>query len=252
MTLGEQLAELRSAILRDRSDLIAGDSDSMWTDETLLRYIGDAERRFARQVMHLRDGTTPKFTRVKLREGVTNYPLPEEVFAILSARHPGRTYDLHRTGHALVQARDPDTSLTFDPSESTTLAPGAPLGYYTDETTVYATQSVVTFTVFPAPDADAAGTELSLRVIRAPCGPYTVKDLQRESEIPKDYQFDVLEWAAYRAKRNNDADIGDTPNADSHKDAFEAAIVLAKRDIRARTRVVTGVRYGGNGFSWGR
>lgn len=252
MNLGEQLDELRRVVLRDRSDQIAGDDDSMWTDESLLRYIGDAERRFARRVMCLRDGTTPKFTRVKLREGVKNYPLPEEVFAILSARHPDRDYDLQRTGHALVQARDLDMSLAFDPAESSTLAPGAPLGYHTDETAVFANQSVVTFTVFPVPDATAAGTELALRVVRVPCGPYTLKDLDRPSEIPLDYQLDVLEWAAYRAKRHNDADIGATPSAKDHAEAFENAIVRAQRDIRVRTRAAIGLRFGSNGFSWGR
>lgn len=252
MNLGGQLAELRSNVLRDRSDLIAGESDSMWSDETLLGYIQDAERRFARETMCLRDGTTPKFTRLKLREAVRTYPLDATVFAVVSARPDGRDYDLQRTGHALVQSRDVDTSLAFDPAEASTLPPGAPLGFYTDETAVFAQQSVVTFSVYPLPDAAAAGTLVTLRVIRIPCGGYKLDDLKRESEIPLDHQYDVLQWAAYRAKQNNDADIGATPNADTHRDAFMDAITRCKRDMRARMRVHTGIRYGRNGFSWGR
>lgn len=252
MNLGEQLDELRKGILRDRSDLIAGDDDSLWTDESLLRYIKDAERRFARRVMCIRDGTTPKYTRITLRAGVKNYPLDDTVFALLSARPVGRDYDLQRTGHALVQSREVDLSLTFDPAEASTLQPGAPLGIYTDETLVYANQQRVTATIYPEPDTAAAGTVINLRVIRVPCGGYTLTDLDRESEIPEDYQLDVLQWAAYRAKSNNDADIGATPNADAHKQAFEEAVARATREVRQRTRVATGVRYGANGFSWGR
>ena len=252
MNLGDQLHELRTNILRDRSDLVAGESDSAWTDDTLLRYIKDAERRFARETMCLRDGTTPKYTRLTLREGVKNYPLDAAIFAIVSARPEGRDYDLKRTGHALVQSRDIDTSLTWDPAEASTLTPGAPLGFHTDETIVFAQQHKVTFTVFPEPDADAAGTLINLRVIRVPCGGYTADDLDRESEIPEDYQLDVLEWAAYRAKRNNDGDVGQTPNADAHRAHFDDAIVRCKRDMRRRMHVATGLRYGQNGFSWGR
>lgn len=252
MNLGDQLDELREGILRDRSDLIAGDEDSFWTDESLLRYIGEAERKFARSVMCLRDSTTAKYTRFTLREGVTHYPLDMAVFAVVSARAAGRDYDLTRTGHTLIESRDVDTSLTFDPNDASTMPPGAPLGIYTDETLVYANQSRVTASIFPTPDATAAGTVINMRVIRLPCGPYTLADLERESEIPLDYQLDVLEWAAYRAKRNNDADIGQTPNADSHKALFDESVARAIRDTKNRLHQTTGVQYGRNGFTWGR
>lgn len=252
MTLQDQLDELRKAILRDRSDLVSGDSDSLWTDETLLRYIQDGERRFARRVMCLRDGNTPKYTRVALRDGVTDYPLDPLVFAVVSARPEGQSYDLKRSGHMLLQSIYPIPSLTWDPAESLDVRPGAPLAFHTDETLVYDRQHRVTLSIFPAPDAAAAGTIVNLRVVRMPAGGYDLKCLTRESEIPLDYQLDVLEWAAYRAKRNNDADIGNTPNADSHRDAFEAAIVRAIRETKQRMHAPTGVRYGANGFSWSR
>lgn len=252
MTLGDQLDELRGNILRDKSALVAGDDDRLWSDETLLRYIQDAERRFARETMILWDGTTAKYTQVKLRDGVRDYPLDPLVFAVVSARPSDRDYDLQRTGRTLVQSRELDTSIAFDPADSSTLTPGAPLGFYTDETMVYAQQHKVTFSVYPEPDATAAGTTINLRVVRLPCGGYTLNDLKRESEIPLDYQLDVLEWAAYRAKRGNDNDIGTTPNADSHRAVFDDAIERAKRDLRRRMHVATGIRYGRNGFAWGR
>lgn len=252
MTLGDQLQELRVAMLRDRSDQIAGDSDQLWTDARLLRYIKDAEHIFARRTMILKDATTPRFCQLRLREGVITYPMPKEVFGVISGRPDGRDFDLHRTGRTLVQARDTDTSITFDPSQYGQLQPGAPLGFYTDETEVYDSQNVTAFSIFPAPDAQSAGLLIRLRVVRVPgCG-YTTNDLKRESELPERYHLDVLEWAAYRAKRNNDADIGTTPNADAHKQAFYESIELAKKDARRQMHVNTGLRFGCNGFSWSR
>lgn len=252
MTLGDQLQELRVAMLRDRSDQIAGDSDQLWTDDQLLRYIKDAEDIFARRTMILKDATTARFCQLRLRAGVANYPMPKEVFAVISARAEGRDYDLKRTGRTLVQARDADTSLTFDPSQYGTLLPGAPLGFYTDETEVYDSQNVATFSIFPVPDTAAAGTLLHLRVVRVPGCAYSRNDLKRESELPERYHLDVLDWAAYRAKRNNDADIGTTPSSADHKTAFEESIQRAMKDARRRMFVNTGLRYGSNGFTWGR
>lgn len=253
MNLGEQLSELRSNVLRDRSDLVAGDDDSRWSDETLLRYIKDAERRFARETMCLRDSTSPKYTRVVLRAGVQNYPLDDAVFAVVSARADGRSYDLQRTGHSLVQARSLNTTPTvFDPADTSTIPPGAPLGFYTDETLVYASRHRVTLSIYPLPDTAAANTLVNLRVIRVPCGGYALDDLGRESETPEDYQLDVLQWAAYRAKQNTDSDISSVPNADVHKGAFEEAIARCKRDMRRRMHVATGLQCGQNGWSWGR
>lgn len=252
MNLGDQLQELRVAMLRDRSDQIAGDSDQLWTDDQLLRYIKDAEHRFARKSMILKDSTTPRFCQLKLRAGVALYTLPREVFAVISARQAGHDYDLKRTGRTLVQSRDLDTSIGFDPSQASTLQPGAPLGFYTDETEVYASQNITSFSVFPTPDASSEGIVLNLRVVRVPgCG-YTRNDLKRESELPEAYHLDVLDWAAYRAKRNNDADIGTTPAAADHRAAFEAAIEAAAKDARRQMHVATGLRFGMNGFTWGR
>lgn len=252
MTLDEQLTELRVNILRDRSDIIAGDTDSLWSDETLLRYIKDAERRFARQTLLLRDGTTPEVAQIKLRSGIATYPAHDSVIAVLSARYDTNTYDMARSGHAIVSQSNPPEFLSFDPATPYTVAPGAPLAYYTDETLVFARQGGVTVTVYPVPGADEAGKLLHMRVIRLPMTKYTLDDLERESEIPEDYQLDALEWAAYRAQRGFDADAGAPTSADAHKKAFDEAVQRAIQEMKRKMFANTGFRYGGNGFSWSR
>lgn len=252
MTLDDQLQELRNNILRDRSDLIAGDTDSLWSDETLLSYIKDAERRFARRALILRDSTTPEATQIKLKTGVATYPAHSSVIAVLSARYDTNQYDLTRSGHALIGQSAPPEFLEFDPSVPYTVAPGSPVAYYTDETLVFARQGGITVSVYPAPSAVEDGKILHLRTLRVPMVGYTMDDLARESELPEDYQLDVLEWAAYRAQRGWDGDAGAPVSADAHKAAFEESVTKAIQEVKRKMFANTGLRYGGNGFSWSR
>jgi hypothetical protein len=252
MNLGEQLEELRVNILHDRSDLIAGDSDSLWTDETLLRYIGDGERRFARRTLILRDSTTPEVVRVKLKSGVTTYPAHASVLSVLSAKYHTDTWDLKRSGHGVIEQQSPQEFLSFDPTAGYTTPPGAPLAFYTDETLVFARQGGVTVSVYPEPGADEDGKYLYMRVIRLPMTSYGSDCLDKCSEIPEDYQLDVLEWAAYRAQRGFDSDAGAPTSADAHKKAFDEAVQSAIKEMKQKTFANTGLRFGGNGFTWTR
>lgn len=252
MNLGEQLQELRNNVLRDRSDIIAGDTDSLWSDETLLRYIKDAERRFARHTMLLRDSTTPEVVQIKLKTGVVTYPTHKSVISVLSARYDTNQQDIQRSGHAILSGAGAPEFLTFDPTSPYTVSPGAPLAYYTDETLVFARQGAVAVSVYPAPSATENNKTLHLRVIRLPTTDYDISCLDRESEIPEDYQLDVLEWAAHRAQRGFDADAGAPTSADAHKKAFDEAVEKAIREMKRKMFGNTGLRYGGNGFSWTR
>jgi hypothetical protein len=259
MTLDEQLDELRYNVLRDRSDLIAGDTDSLWSDETLLRYIGDAERRFARRSLILRDGTTPEITQVTLQLGVQTYPLHRSVISVISARYidpttPGNAYDLQRSGHSLITQQSPGEVLIWDPAQpySSQLPPGNPLAYFTDETLVYNRNSRMTLSVYPVPDTDQDGTTLYLRTIRLPMSKYNKDCLDRESELPEDYQLDVLEWAAYRAQRTFDGDAGAPTSADQHKAAFDEAVAAATREAKRKMFAEVQFQYGANGFTWTR
>lgn len=252
MKLGEQLDELRGNILRDRSDLVAGDSDSLWSDETLLRYIKDGERRFARQTLILRDGSSPQYCNITLRAATRDYLMDALVIAVISGRVAGQNTDLYRAGHALVQAGKRREILDFDTISNDTVSTGAPQAIYTDETLVYASRGRVTLSVYPVPATADAGTVINNRVVRLPKGEYTLNDLDRESEIPEDYQLDVLQWAAYRAQANHDGDAGDGTSSDKHKIAFDEAVARAIKELKRKIFVGTGLNYGTNGFTWER
>lgn len=252
MNLGQQLSELRFNILRDRSDMIAGDTDSLWSDETLLLYIKDAERRFARQSMIIRDSTTAALTTLTLKTGVTNYPLDKSIIAVISSRYQLDNFDLQRSGHSLLYQLNAPEFLTWDDTLQANYPPGKPLAYYTDETLVYAGQNQVSFSVFPAPSAAENGNVIRLRIIRLPTSCYDRDHLDSESQLPEDYQLISLEWAAYLAQRTFDADAGAPTSANDHKNAFDAAI---KDAIKERKRMMFAneqIKYGTNGFRWAR
>lgn len=250
MTLDEQLEELRNNMLRDNSDLVSGNADELWSDDTLLRYIKDAERRFARRTLMLRDSTTPEVVRVRLQNGVKTYKLHDSIMGVLSASYDTNTYDMQRSGHALVQQGIQPEFLSFDPTSPGSLPPGPPLAYYTDETLVFGRKRAVTMSFYPVPGSDQEGKIVYMRVVRYPMTCHTTKALDQESEIPEDYQLDVLEWAAYLAMRGFDSDAGASTDADKHRAAFEDAIQRAQMEMKRTIHANTGLAYGSNGFSW--
>lgn len=252
MTLGEQLKELRFNILRDRSDIIAGDTDSLWTDETLLEYIKDAERRFARRSLVLRDSTTVAVTQVILRNGVKTYPLHPSILSVITARYNTKESDLLRSGHSLVTPSPPGEYMTYNRPLDFALPPGEPVAYYTDETLVYAQQDRVTLSVFPLPGPEQDSVPVNMRVVRLPMGGYGRDCLNRHSQIPEDYQLDVLEWAAFRAQRTWDGDAGAPTTAADHKAAFEEAITKAQKETKSKMFSNMNYRYGRNGFTYTR
>lgn len=250
MKLGEKLTELRENILRDKSDLIAGDTDSLWSDETLLRYIKHGERRFARQTLCIRDSTTAQVVQVKLKEGVKTYPLHPSVISVLSAVYDTDTFDLARSGHGILNQLQPPEFLTFDPSTTYTVPPGRPSAYYTDETLVYALAQRVTLSIYPEPGADQEGKILHLRVLRTPLTVYDLDHLDSECEIPEDYELDPLRWAAYLAQSNHDADAGSSAKADGHKTAFDNAVANCVRETKRKLFAHMAHRFGMGGYSW--
>jgi hypothetical protein len=132
------------------------------------------------------------------------------------------------------------------------LPPSDPVAYYTDETLVYATQTRVTLGLFPKPGAEQAGNPINMRVVRLPMTGYGKDCLDRQSEIPEDYQLDVLEWAAYRAQRTWDGDAGAPTTSQDHLAAFNDAIEKARKETKSKMFANINFRYGRNGFTYTR
>lgn len=253
MNLGELLDELRHGILHDRSDQIAGDDpDYLWSDQRLIRYINEAERKMAREALMIRDGTSPACCELQTLPFQREYGLHPSVVAVISAKMDGDRADLARGGHSPFQTYHSPDALFFDPSQLSTVPPGKIRAFGTDEEVTQddeGSMSTVVLRVFPKPDPIHAG-KMRLRVCREPlndlCNPNDVP------EVPRDHHMDMLCWAAYLALRIVDHDMGDPERAAEYKQQFEVHVAEAKKVAMRKMFAPSLWGFGRNGFSYER
>jgi hypothetical protein len=250
VTLEQLLNELAKNVLRDRSALVSGPTDRLWDDETLISYIDDAQKRFARRSLCLRDETTEDLTQIVLETGTKRYVLHPRVVSVISARYDTDSADLTRINHTtLAGQRRPDdwTGAGWNPTPANT--PGRPLAYWTDEGVSIESASRVLLYVDRAPTVDENGKIVFMRVVRGPIADLTIDDLDASPEIPEDYHLDLLDWAAYRALRNDESD-GALSKAETFKRQFERVLEEVRQEALRKMHAPIGWAFGQNGFAW--
>jgi hypothetical protein len=253
MKLGDLLSELRLNILNDRSDRIDGDSDYLWTDETLVRYINEAQRRFACRSLVIRDATTPEVVDVVLETGVIEYQLNPAVLAVISAKLEGEQTDLGRAGHSILSRSTQSADVNWDMALSSNVQPGKPVAIATDEEVVEddaGTLSAVTLRVFPAPSAAYNGQKIKLRVCRKPINELVLNNLEAVPEVPEDHHIEMLDWAAYLALRIVDQDSGNRTRANDFAASFEGHVQYARTMVMRKLFAPMPWGFGRNGWAW--
>lgn len=216
MQLKDLVEELRENILRDTSTAVAAKSEGyLLSDRSLVRYINDAQSRFAARTLCLRDESTPEICRVALVEGQDSYPLDKRVIAVYGVT-TDRRLSIHRTTYAyMTGGGSADQSLSS--AAWLHADAGCPRFFYTD-------RESGRIGIYPAPNADYAGHTLLLRVARLPKEELVAEKINAEPEIPAEYHLDLLEWAAWRALRNHDQELENLQKASAHKKAFEDTV----------------------------
>lgn len=253
MRLDILLEELRDNLLHDRTDEVDGTDSLLWSDATLVRYINEAQRRFARRALVLRDAGSTDVTQITLVEGQGVYPLHKSIMAVLSAKLTAESVDLPRTGHAVLNGYRLPTTRIFDVTGSSSTTPGKTVAYATDE---YLTDdgngsmSRATFRVYPVPSADQDGDTIDLRVIRMPLEDLTTANMKADPEIPEEFHLEMLDWAAYLALRIVDIDAGMDKRAEGFAKTFEAHVAEAKKDALRKLFAPSPWVFGRGGFTW--
>lgn len=253
MNLGDLLSELRQNILHDRSNLTSGDSDLLWSDATLVRYINEAHRRFARRSFCIRDNSNEDVTVVTLVEGQTEYALHPSVMAVMSARLTGDVTDMIRAGHTAFEVRRTPDHILWDPAAVILLPPGKPIAFSTDEAIAlddFDSASLVTLRVYPAPSAEYNGVKIRLRVVREPINDFNVNALHMVPEIPAAHHLEMLDWAAYLALRIVDRDGGDPARAKEFASSFESHVQAARSAALRKLFAPQQWGFGRTGWSW--
>lgn len=254
MIVQEALDELRNAILRDATTLKSGPTDHYWSDDSLIAYLDDAHKRFARLSLCIHDDTTPDVCNVVLKgDGATDvYALHPSVMAVISARHQDDTQDLRRTQHTIgVNTQNPNTELV---ELAISQVDGKPTMFSTDEGLDPTQNHAIRMRFYGKPLDTTTDTETGkivyLRTIRKPIDKLTLATLSADLEIPDDYHLDMLEWAAFRALRNLDIDAEDRAKAAAHKTRFEEAVAECKREVLRKLFQPLMWSFGGGGFTY--
>lgn len=253
MNTRDLLALLRESILNDRSDRASGTSDYLWTDQTLISFMNEAQRRFAVRGLVLRDGTTDEVTKITLVAGQSTYALHTAVIGVISARVEPQLADLTRVGHALMGAYRAPSETWTDPASLTALTPGAPTAFATDDAVGLDDNdslSVISLRIFPTPAAAQDGQVLRLRVVRKPIEQLQTTFPTRVPEIPEDHHIEMLDWAAYLALRIVDDDAGSVKRAAEFAQSFESHVVEARALAMRKMFTPMPWGFGRGGFAW--
>lgn len=255
MDLSELVEELREGILHDVSDQVGGVSDKLWSDTRLVRYIDQAQQRFARETECLRDAVTPECCQITTTVGENMFPMHPKVFGVLSARFQGDQADLARSGHSNLDTYPTPTTQFFNPQFLSALAPGKTLAYTTDEgltTDARGSTTAMTFRTYPMVGQGYAGL-INLRVVRMPLRRLTIKDMNATPEIPETYHLDMLDWAAYLAVRTIDLDMAGADQIFRIRDfkaQFNDTVTKVKENLKKKVFAPIIWSFGRNGFTY--
>lgn len=253
MTWEDLLNELAVHVLRDRSALVAGPTDQLWSDRQLLSYLSDAQKRFARRTLMLRDGAASKVTRFNLETDKQEYVLNDKVLAILSAKLDGDIVDLTRIGRNVINGQRTVFPVYVWPdfNQITPLTPGRPKAYLTDDyLTLKGSDQKITLRFDRVPTSVENGVEVQLRVARLPLVDPAKATLKQCPEVPEEHQLDLLDWAAYRALRNYDADAESRNKAEDFKKSFDDATKQLRDEFLRKVFAPHGWGFGANGWAW--
>lgn len=217
MKLSELLDHVGGTVLDDRTDLVQGDPDELWSDTALTIWFNEAQNKFARESWALVDASTPVVASFALRQGKAEYELHKSILRVLTATLSDSSYPLVRKDDAFVVPH------WYAPE---TLTPGRPEVYTTD-------LRARLLRLLPAPDATSAALKLGLRVARLPLNPLVIAE-DNEPEIPEEFHIELCDWVAYRALSLPTVDSEARGLAREFKSEFLNNLRLARRDqIRA-------------------
>ena len=246
MTRSELLDHLWKHVLDDKTDMLEGAPDSVWTPELLTRYLTHAERLYCRQAWALADDTTAAVCQVPLVLDTAKYTLHSSIVRVLSVTPNDSQVDLSNASYDNIRPRaSPVSNEPWGVSTVYNEASGRPRQWSTD-------RPVGTLRIRPAPSAAevAAIVRLNLRVIRLPLTTLDPSEAESDPspEIPEQYHLDLVDYAAGRALTQSNVDRKAHADGKDFLKTFYANVRLAKQETDAAARAPAVFQFGG----WGR
>ena len=193
MKTSELIQFVAKDMLDDRKNLISGESDVLFTDSLIARYLAEAERILCRRAWVLEDNGAvcgTKASRIQLVAGKGEYPVDKSVLFVKAVRLSDSDLDLVRVGYngnrvsSAIKDSEP-----WDVNYAYVENPGRPSRYSTD-------MGTRVIRLRQKPDAASALLKLHLSVVRMPLAPISAENGTGSPEIPEDYQMDLTLYAA--------------------------------------------------------
>ncbi len=224
MKVSELLEYTAKEYLDDRTEMLDGEPDELWSDKTLVRYFNEAQRRLCRRAWLLKDVGNASAGILVLATGKALYKLHSSVLRVHSVTPEGAAVPLARTTDLLVTGYAPPDADFFDVNQIQPLTPGAPLAFTTDAGTRL-------LRIVPTPAAGQNGQRLILQVTRMPVCLLSTEKPEDEPEVPEEYQLDGLcKYAAGKCLTHPNVDATAKTEGRQFLREFEALVEEARQD----------------------
>jgi len=241
----EIVAEVRS-ILDDKSSLVSGQPDELFSTERILRVLNHGQDILCRDGWVLVDDTTASCCNITLLENIETYPLHASVLGVLSVRLSDSDLALGKRNWENLHPSPPPDPAFWDTNRALVFDAGRPQLYATDPAT-----SKIAF--WRKPDATAAALTAKLRVARIPLTRLNLDD-DTTPEVKAEWHLELASYAAgyllsHTANNEIVSGSGDGPSArtlgrDMMKD-FKDAVTAARRDIKRLMVAAPRFQFGG-------
>jgi hypothetical protein len=192
VSLADLLDYTGKQYLNDRTDIVDGDPDSLWSDAFLVRQFNEAQRILARRAWCIIDEGVAPFGVITLVTNQPVYNLDKSIMRVLLATPTDQDWPLWRTSDTVLRAPRPWTDLPFDINNTTLPAPGRPIAYSTDA-------GWRQMRVFRTPSLTENGLQIKLKVARLPYTWLTLDNVDAQPEVPEDYHYMLATYAAGKA-----------------------------------------------------
>lgn len=195
MNLGEMLQYTASELLDDRTDLVDGEPDSLWSNVTLIRHFNEGADRLARRAWVLVDIGNKTAGVLVLRTGVATYALHKSVLRVYTDGFTVEGEELpiprYTDGQLRGEPLHPwiNDAWQFDIDRATTTTAGPTIGIATD-----AGYRLVR--VFPTPSATENGLRLLMKVARMPSCKLEDGKTSAVPEVSEEFHMALCEYAA--------------------------------------------------------
>jgi hypothetical protein len=233
--LASMLQHTASEFLDDRTELVEGDNDSLWSDEYLVRQFNSAQNILCRRAWAIIEFGKAPAGVIALRTGVSLYPLHPSVLRVFDGTPTTQSAPLGRTEDARLRDTSLGTPYPADDFSAVEIGmagslaggfaelSGAPFAFASDAASR-------TLRVFPPPTSAQSGLRVAMKVARLPINELTLDDVEAEPEVPAEFHLQLCEYAAGKALTLPNVDADQKTEGRRLLTAFDEVVRQARQE----------------------